>query len=74
MSIGLTSLAQKYGDQTETFILNEAELRECFDVSGETKSAVAVPLAGKEGLMGIIYLEHVRENYFQPVFQNLCLM
>lgn len=60
------ALAQKYKDQKETFILNESELKERFDISGETKSAVGVPLAGKEGLMGIIYLEHVKENYFQP--------
>jgi diguanylate cyclase (GGDEF)-like protein len=59
-------LALRYGDQRETFILNEVELKERFDVTGVTKSAVAVPLAGKEELMGIIYLEHIKENYFQP--------
>lgn len=59
-------LAQKYGNNKETFILSEAELQELPKGSVEAKSAVAVPLAGKEGLMGIIYLEHDKENYFQP--------
>ena len=58
-------LAQKYGDHKETFILTETELKESFDEEKDTKSAVAVPLLGKEGLMGIIYLEHTKENYFQ---------
>lgn len=59
-------LAQKYGSNKETFILSQLELKEELNGTGSTKSAVAVPLAGKEGLMGIIYLEHVKENYFQP--------
>jgi diguanylate cyclase (GGDEF)-like protein len=59
-------LAKEYGDQRETFILSEEELKERFNITEKTKSAVAVPLAGKSGLMGIIYLEHAKENYFQP--------
>lgn len=58
-------LFKKYGKQREAFILTEAELRKSFDERKETKSAVAVPLAGKTELLGIIYLEHIKENYFQ---------
>lgn len=59
-------LVEKYGKHRETFILTEDELRESFSVVEGTKSAVAVPLAGKEGLMGIIFLEHTNKDYFQP--------
>lgn len=61
----VSMLAQKYGDYKETFILTETELKESFNEE-DTKSAVVVPLLGKEGLMGIIYLEHTKKNYFQP--------
>ncbi len=59
-------LIEKYEDYKETFILAERELMESFGVLEGTKSAVVVPLAGKEGLMGIIFLEHTKKNYFQP--------
>jgi len=58
-------LVKNYSSNKETFILTETELKESFHEE-TTKSAVAVPLIGKEGLMGIIYLEHTKENYFQP--------
>lgn len=59
-------LAERYGSINETFILGEKELDELPSVKRGTKSAVAVPLAGKEGMIGIIFLEHTKENYFQP--------
>jgi len=58
-------LYRKYGQQREAFILTEPELREYFDERKDTSSAVVVPLAGKNELLGIIYLEHSRQNYFQ---------
>lgn len=58
-------LFRKYGERREAFILTKAELTENFNERTDIKSAVAVPLAGKEQLLGIIYLEHIRENYFQ---------
>lgn len=58
-------LVKKYGNCKEIFILTETELKENF-YEEDSKSAVVVPLLGKEGLMGIIYLEHTKENYFQP--------
>lgn len=59
-------LYEKYGQQREAFILTERELREFFDERKDTRSAVAVPLAGKTEMLGIIYLEHSRQSYFQP--------
>jgi len=58
-------LVKRYSGIRETLVLTETELKESFYEEG-TKSAVIVPLIGKEGLMGIIYLEHTKENYFQP--------
>ena len=58
-------LFKKYGNQRETFILTEDELRENFNEREEIKSAVVVPLTGKNELLGIIYLEHIKEDYFQ---------
>ena len=54
-----------YGLQREAFILTEEELKDNFSVRKTVKSAVAVPLAGKKELLGIIYLEHTRQDYFQ---------
>ncbi|MGE5677983.1 MAG: diguanylate cyclase [Pseudomonadota bacterium] len=64
-SVG-AKLCELYGDRKEAFILTEAELKANFSERKETKSAVVVPLAGKKELLGIIFLEHTRENYFQP--------
>lgn len=58
-------LYKKYGKQREAFMLTEAELEENFNGREEIKSAVAVPLTGKKGLLGIIFLEHTKLNYFQ---------
>lgn len=63
-SVGDTLFA-KYGQQKETLILTEAELRESFSERREIKSAVIVPLAGKTKVIGVIYLEHSRQSYFQ---------
>jgi diguanylate cyclase (GGDEF)-like protein len=46
-------------------MLTEAELMENFSEREEIKSAVAVPLIGKNGILGIIFLEHIKESYFQ---------
>ncbi len=62
-------LYEKYGQQRETFILTERELRESFNERKDTRSAVVVPLAGKTEMLGIIYLEHSRHSYFQ---QEIC--
>ncbi len=59
------SLFGKYGDRKEAFIFTEAELEEDFSTRGETKSAVAVPLAGKNEMLGIIFIEHTKRGYFQ---------
>lgn len=58
-------LFKKYGQQREAFILTEAELSKNFNERKDIKSVVAVPLAGKKELLGIIYLEHTRQDYFQ---------
>jgi diguanylate cyclase (GGDEF)-like protein len=49
----------------ETCILDESMLQDEFSLQRGIKSAVLVPLTSKNSLMGLIYLEHVIENYFE---------
>jgi two-component system cell cycle response regulator len=60
------TLVQSFGSITETHILAETELKELSLGQNDTKSAVVVPLIGKDGMIGIIFVEHVKQNYFQP--------
>ncbi|MGE5632395.1 MAG: diguanylate cyclase [Caulobacteraceae bacterium] len=59
-------LLDVYGDQKETFILKESDIKDGLSKSRGIKSAVAVPLIGKEKLAEVIYLEHEKRDYFAP--------
>jgi len=57
-------LFEKYLQRKEAFIITESEFREDFNVRDGINSAVAVPLAGKKEMFGIIYMEHTKKDYF----------
>ena len=48
----------------ETFILSSHELTDEFSQARAIKSAMVVPLNSKNKLIGIIYLEHIKDGYF----------
>ncbi|MFZ5352707.1 MAG: sensor domain-containing diguanylate cyclase [Bacillota bacterium] len=49
----------------ETYILTSEKLTDDFSINRGIKSAVVVPLNGKNKLIGLIYLEHVVDRYFE---------
>ncbi len=61
--IGQTLLA-RYKDNREPFILNGEDITDDFSRERDIRSVVCVPLNGKEKRLGIIYLEHYRDDYF----------
>ncbi len=60
----LKSFAENKGGIIEIKILDESMLQDDFSRQRGIKSAVMLPLTNKNGLMGLIYLEHLAENYF----------
>lgn len=62
-NIGQKLLAN-YKDCREPFILKAEEITDDFSKTRDIRSVVCVPLNGKEKHMGIIYLEHYRDDYF----------
>jgi diguanylate cyclase (GGDEF)-like protein len=48
----------------ETSLLKENDLKSEYSKSRNIKSAMVVPLKSKEKLVGVIYLEHNKEDYF----------
>ena len=57
-------LLVKHSKTRTTTIFDEYEIDDEFSAERGIKSAVVVPLNGKDRQIGIIYLEHIKEKYF----------